>query len=203
MQTELPLLTLKDLWDILRRAFLAMLIAAILTTAALFAWSHVFAVPRYQSTAILYCLRHNDETISTSEDFSLAERVVSDCAYLLKSHSVLDKVIEDLGLNLSYQELYESVSTVNPEDTRILEVTARAETPDIAKQIVDAVCTTGTERIREAMGFQQVNLYEYGTWDGKPCNIPELKHYGLTFTAAMTLVYAGYVVVFLMEEKRR
>lgn len=203
MQTELPLLTLKDLWEVLRRAFLAMLITAILATAALFLWGHVLAVPRYQSTAVLYCLRHNDETISTSEDFSLAERVVSDCAYLLKSHSVLDRVIDDLGLDMGYQDLYKAVTTVNPADTRILEVTAHAETADQAKQIVDAVCTVGTERIREAMGFQQVNLYEYGTWDGKPCNIPELKHYAILFAATMAAVYAGYVVLFLMDERKQ
>lgn len=202
MNTDI-LLTIEDLWKILRRAFLAMLITAILATSVLFAWSHVFSVPRYQSTAILYCLRQNDETISTSEDFSLAQKVVSDCGYLLKSHSVLDTVISDLGLNMSYRDLYEAVSTKNPEDTRILEVTAQAENPDLAKQIVDAVCTVGTERIREAMGFQQVNLYEYGTWEGDPCNRVTLQHYGLTFAGAMVLVYAGYVVLFLMKDKRR
>ena len=50
----------------------------------------------------------------------------------------------------------------NPEDTRILEVTVKADSPKMAKAIVDRICTIGAARIEDAMGFQQVNVYELG-----------------------------------------
>ena len=85
-------------------------------------------VPQYASTATLYILRQADGATASdaSSDFSLALKVVNDCTYLLKSHTVLDEVISSLNLDMEYEDLYDCVSTSNPEDTRILEVTVKA-----------------------------------------------------------------------------
>lgn len=84
------------------------------------------------------------------------------------------------------------VSTSNPEDTRILEVTVRSDSPENAKRIVDQVCTIGAQRIEDAMGFQQVNLYEFGTTDPEPCNRTGLTTFLL---AAIAAALAAYVVL--------
>lgn len=200
---NLPLVTLFDLWKILKKRFTLLLLAAAVAVSGLFVVNRLLTPPRYASTAVMYILRHNDDTISTSEDFSLALKVVSDCSYLLRSHSVLDVVIQDLELELSYDELYHSISTANPEDTRILEVTVEAASPELAKRIVDAVCTEGTQRIKDAIGFQQVNLYEYGTWESQPCNRAGLTDYVLAAIAGAGLTFGFYVVAFLLETQKK
>lgn len=197
------IVTLKDLWELLVKHIGILILAALAAAGGMFAIHGVTYVPAYSSTATLYILRQDGGTTagSSDSDFSLALKVVNDCDYLLKSHSVLDDVIQELNLNISYKDLSESISTSNPDNTRILEVTAQADSPEQAKAIVDKVCEVGQEKIAEAMGFQQVNLYEYGTLDPKPCNRTRLMTYFLVGFVAAILTYAVYLVIFLLDDR--
>ena len=142
--------TLKDLWDLFLQRLWVMVLAAVIAVAAFGFFKLLTYTPMYESTATLYILRQNDESTTSgdaSSDFSLALKVVNDCTYLLKSHTVLDQVISELGLNMDYEVLYERVSTYNPSDTRILEVSVEAEDAAKAKQIVDKICQIGPDVI--------------------------------------------------------
>ena len=157
--SSVRVVTLKELWEIFVHRWWVMLLAAAICAGGFFVINQLTFVPSYQSTATLYIHKQNESDSNTSaDDFSLALKVVNDCDYLLKSHSVLDQVIEQLNLDISYEDLSKTVSTSNPEDTRILEVSVEAASPEEAKRIVDAVCEVGTDSITQAMGFQQVNL---------------------------------------------
>lgn len=81
-------------------------------------------VPQYESTATLYILRQDSEqsgSSSVSTDFSLALNVVSDCTYLLKSHSVVDAMIDELHLAIPYEDCQRSY----PPTTRITPVSLK------------------------------------------------------------------------------
>jgi len=202
---ELRIITLKDLWDIFVRRWVVMLLAAVVVAGGYFAYTQITFVPQYESTATLYILREKEgDTINrSSDDFSLALKVVKDCDYLLKSHSVLDEVIAQQHLRIDYDDLYDNVSTSNPSDTRILKVTVKSDTPQSAKEIVDAICTVGTVKIQDAMGFQQVNLYEYGIIENEPCNRTAYSTYAILALIAAILVYCGFFVAFLLDDRIR
>lgn len=157
----------------------------------------------YASTATLYILRQADSANASdaSSDFSLALKVVNDCTYLLKSHTVLDEVISSLNLDMEYEDLYDCVSTSNPEDTRILEVTVKADSPELAKRIVDRICTIGSQRIEDAMGFQQVNLYELGTTDPNPCNSTRMITFAFAGIVAAVMMYVFFLIIFLLDDR--
>lgn len=199
--------TLKDLWSIFIQRFWIMALAAIVTVGGVFLIIQLTYVPKYESTATLYILRQDQGNMMnanySSDDFSLALKVVGDCDYLLKSHSVLDEVIDELNLKITYGELSKSVSTSNPDSTRILEVTVVSDTPELAKQIVDSVCRVGTEKISEAMGFNQVNLFEYGVLNRTPCNKTGRMTYMLVGMIAALLVYAVFLIAFLLDDRIR
>ncbi len=194
--------TLRDLWRILIHKLWIILLIVVLLTGGLFAVNRLSFTPHYASTATLYVLKQNDDSSSTnvSSDFSLALNVVNDCTYLLKSHAVLDQVISELNLDTSYNELYESISTANPDKTRILEVTVEAGSPELAKEIVDAVCVIGTDKIKDAMGFKQVNLYEYGIIDRDPCNMTGIITYILLAFVFGIVSYTAFVLAFLLDD---
>ena len=198
-------ITLGDLWDILLERLWVIILAAAIAAGSLWAINSMVITPEYESTATLYILRQNGETdkADVSSDFSLALKVVNDCTYLLKSHSVLDALIEELELDLSYDDLYDSIQTHNPDDTRILEVTVTNVSPMEAKRIVDCLVNIGTSKINEAMGFEQVNLYEHGTMDMEPSNRLGVISCALAGMIVGVLVYCGFVVTFLMDDKIR
>lgn len=199
--------TLKDLWSILVQRLWIIAAAAITAMGGMFLVIQLTFVPQYASTATLYILRQDQGNMTnssySSDDFSLALKVVSDCDYLLKSHSVLDEVIDELNLTISYEELSKSVSTSNPDNTRILEVTVVSDSPEESKRIVDSVCLVGTEKISEAMGFNQANLYEYGIMDNKPCNKTRLMSFLMVGAVMVILVYSAFLIAFLVDDRIR
>ena len=176
-----------------------------IAVAAVFGIRQIVFVPQYSSTATLYILRSEQNTGSGSvdSDFSLALKVVNDCDYLLKSHAVVDDVIEELGLDIEYKDLSEMISTSNPENTRILEVTVEADSPELAKRIVDRLCEIGQDKIAEAMGFQQVNLFEYGTVSDEPSNRMGVFTYALIGLVGAIAAYLVFLIMFVADDSLR
>ena len=197
--------TFGDLKDELLGHIWAILGVAVLCVALFAAFKAITFTPEYESRATLYILKQDGSSSDeyTSSDFSLALNVVNDCTYLLRSHKVLDEVIGELDLDVSYEALAKRISTSNPDGTRVLEVIVRSDSPENARKLVNCVCQVGAEAITDAMGFQQVNLYEYGTLNDKPCNRTGYKTYALVGLAAAVLMYAVYLIIFLVDDKIR
>lgn len=202
--TEIRVISLRDLWEIFIHRLWIIVLAAAIGVVGLYTVNAITFEPRYQATATMYITRQSgSEDISSNDastDFSLALKVVNDCTYFLKSHTVLDAVMEELDLDLEYDTLYKSVSTSNPEDTRILEVTVEAESPKLAKKIVDSICTVGTSCINEAMGYEQVTVYELGVMDDDPCNKTGLTVYIMVGLVIAVLVYFVFLLTYLLDD---
>ncbi len=198
-------ITLRELWNLLVQRWWVLLMVAGLCSGGFMALREATYVPRYESTATLYILRQNGVETSGSNsqyyDFTMALNVVNDCTSLLKSHSVIDHVIAELQLTQTYRQLFDSISTSNPENTRILKVTVEADTAESAKRIVDAICEKGQRKIAEAMGFQQVNLYEYGILNSEPCNEIGLVTYIFIGFAAAVIAYLILLITYVTDDR--
>jgi capsular polysaccharide biosynthesis protein len=199
------IVTFGDLKDELLGHIWAILGIAALCVALFAVFKFITFTPEYESRATLYILKQDNKYPDeyTSSDFSLALNVVNDCTYLLRSHKVLDEVISGLNLDISYEKLARRVSTSNPDGTRVLEVIVRADTPEDARELVNYICQVGEEAITDAMGFQQVNLYEYGTLNTNPCNRTSYKTYILLGIIAAVLAYAVYLLIFILNDRIR
>lgn len=203
---QIQVVDLAELWGVFVQRLPVILLAAVIAICGFFAVITLTYEAEYSSTATLYILRQNDENQSAAtayNEINLASKVVNDCTHMLKSRSVVEPVIEELGLDMTYSELYSKISTSNPKDTRILEVIVAGQTPEQAKRIVDRICEVGQEKIAQAMGYQQVNLYEYGTMPKSPSNRTGLKIYAMVGVGAALLVYAVFVVAYLLDDRIR
>ena len=202
-ESNTRIIALSDIWNTFAWHIVPIVLVSVLSVVLVFGYAKLFRKPSFQSTATLYILRqeHESDYAYTSSDFSLALNVVSDCDYMLKSHAVLDDVIDELDLDISYKSLARMITTRNPEGSRILEVTVESESPELSKQIVDAVCRTGAEKISLAMGMDQVNVYDYGTINPKPSNALGLRRYFLIGIASAVLVYLAYLTALILDDK--
>ena len=207
--SKAKILSFRDLWEIFLSRWWVMLLAAVIAIAAVFIIRSIIFVPKYESTATLYILRSEQQSTgsSTDSDFSLALKVVNDCDYLLKSHAVVDDVIDELQLDtvygISYKELSEMISTSNPENTRILEVIVEAESPELARLIVNSLCRIGQDKINDAMRIQQVNLFEEGTLSTEASNRMGVVTYFLIGLLAAVTVYIIFLIMFVIDDSLR
>ena len=100
-------ITVRDLLTLFLSKLWIIILIPLFCVAGVFIEQYFFFVPQYESTATLYILKQESEASNyTTSDFSLALDVVNDCTYILKSHAVLDEVIETLTLDtVSYTHL--------------------------------------------------------------------------------------------------
>ena len=109
------------------------ILVGVLTAGAAFGYTKFMVTPIYQATTQAYVLTKAEDAAVTSGDISLSNQLLGDCASLLKSRPVTDKVIEELGLKMSSTALANAITVTNQENTLILNISVSNPDPYLAK----------------------------------------------------------------------
>ncbi len=186
---------------VLVKRFWILLIIGALSFGIIFSYTMLTFVPEYESTGRLYVLRQRGEDDSQQNaDYQVSLLVAADCTHILKDHIVVDAVIDELDLKMSYKKLSDSISVYNPEETRILYVTVTAGDPEDAARIVDSVCSIGARVITDLMGEEQAKFYGKGEVVKTPSNQPSVLLIALISVAIMVVVYGVWVLILSQSE---
>lgn len=200
-------ITFSDIWELFLQRLVGILLVTAIAVSGFAIYNKITYRPLYQSTATLYISGDDSFEGNSSADayntYTLAMKVVNDCDYLLSSRSVVDQLIIGMDLKVDYSVLQSRISTNNPTNTRILEVTIEAESPNLAKQIVDRLCEIGEEKINEVMGTNYVRLYEYGTLNVLPCNAIPKSTYIIIGALTAVITFGLCLLVFLLDDRIR
>lgn len=202
-KNEVDTLNLPELWHIFTSHFFPIFLVVALCVAAMFAYSNFLMKPLYESTATLYILKQESTSNKDyeQEDYTLALNIINDCTYMITSKAVLSDVVDELNLNINSDQLEKLISTSNPANTRIIEITLKTDDAVESKRIVDCVCNVAAGKIEESLGMDSVNVYSKADLQREPCNAFGTKEYVLGAAAVALIVYLVYVVKFLLDDK--
>ena len=157
-EMEIDLLELFRAWK--RRIWLILLVT-FLGGSIGFAFSKLALTPQFTSTAMMYVLS-KETTLTSLADLQIGSQLTQDYKVITTSRPVLEGVIEELGLDLTYEQLKGKISIGNPQDTRILSVTVTDPDPQMAKRIVDSVANVSSEYIGDIMEMIPPKMIEDG-----------------------------------------
>ena len=113
---------------------------------------------------------------------------------------MIEQVIENLGLNETYDSLREKISINNPTDSRLLQITVTDTDNDRAKEIADEMADVVRNYIGEKMNQDPPNVtyYGYSDWNAVSPNIIKNTAIGCLF--GMFLSMAVVVMSFLFND---
>ncbi|MDF2908529.1 MAG: Capsular polysaccharide biosynthesis protein [Herbinix sp.] len=155
--------------------------------------------PMYQSTAKLYILAKST-SITSLADIQLGTQLTQDYMVLIKSRPVVTKVIENLGLDMTYEELVNVITIANQTNTRILEIKAEYQDAFLAKQIVDEFAEVSRTQIAKIMATDEPTIVEDGYKSPYPFS-PNSKKNILIAGMVGALLSAGIIIVLhLMDD---
>ena len=117
---------LMEIFRALRKWWYWIVLLAIIFGAALGVYGKFIVKDAYQAEASM-CIIDSNKEVSMS-DVQLGSALTGDYEGIIKSRVVLNKVIENLKLDLTYKQLYNIVSVENPDSTRILKIYVTAGT---------------------------------------------------------------------------
>ena len=155
---EIDLLELFRAWK--RRIWLILLVT-FLGGSIGFAFSKLALTPQFTSTAMMYVLS-KETTLTSLADLQIGSQLTQDYKVITTSRPVLEGVIGELGLDLTYEQLKQKISIGNPQDTRILSITVTDPDPQRAKKIVDSVANVSSEYIGDIMEMIPPKMIEDG-----------------------------------------
>lgn len=144
-------MTIADLLQVIRKHVVAAIVSFVVVFAAVAAVTFVMP-PKYTATAELFATYtgQSGETQSTSEMASGASYLTTQIKTypeLVKTESVLNPVISDLGLDMTVKELSSVVTATNPTNTYMIDIAVEVGDPKQAADIANSVAKNFSTQI--------------------------------------------------------
>ena len=130
----------------------ALIILAALLAGALIAgvYTKLMITPLYSATSTVLVIS-KETTLTSIADLQFGSQLTKDYSMLITSRSVLEEVLDNLGLDMGYGALKGNVSINNPSETRILQITVTNPDPQLAKELADELASVSSEYIGDKM----------------------------------------------------
>lgn len=103
--------------------------------------------------------------------------LTKDYAELIQSRQVVETVIAQLNLDLTYEEFLNKITVTTQNDTRILSITVKDEDPYVASQMADAIRVAASDHIQNVMNTEAVNVVDEANIPDEPVS-PSIKKTG-------------------------
>ena len=144
-----------DLMELARLlwAHIVQIVAAAVAAALICLLVCMFVLtPKYQASINMIVNTRQEGTAAfTNDNFNSAKNLISTYAVIIKGNTVLNKVIDELDLDMTYAELYNMVTVADVDSTQIMKVTVTdtdaERAGEIAQTIADIVPDVLVEKV--------------------------------------------------------
>lgn len=193
IEVDLSLLFIRfiNYWYVLIIAILIGALAGILNYS-------VISTPKYKSTGMVY-LRSSSKKISL-ESLQLNTSLTNDYEIIFTSRPNLEQVIDKLHLSCSVKQLKRMVTIENPDETRILEISVKAKSPELAKNITNSIIEFGMDDIRE-VDSQEPYIIEKGIVSNERVGLTLAQSAMLGAIVVLFIVICVFIIQFMADDK--
>ena len=145
-------INLRELCSVLwKRVWIILLCAAILGAATL-VYTTNFVTPLYDASVTIYVnnnTQRTDGTYISSSDLAVALKLVATYVNIIQSDRVLDKVIADVGLALTSDQLRPMISAEPVGETEMFAVTVKTPNPQLSADLANSIAKIAPSEISE------------------------------------------------------
>lgn len=158
-------------------------------------------VPIYESKTSLLLTKSSDSTTTiTQNDVSLNKNLVSTYRQIIKSRRILDEVIKNMYLELSYEELSKQVEVSSVNDTELIVISVYNEDNNLAKYIADEIANVFKKEIVEIYNIENVSIIDSAIISDIPYNVHILKQFLIGGTLGFVLSSAIILFFFYLDD---
>lgn len=193
-EIEVDLLSMAKL--LINRAWI-IIISMVVLGAILFSYSLFFITPTYQASAKMYVNNSSFDVGSVSisnSELVAAKSLLEIYVIILKTRITLERVIEEAGLEYSYEQLYGMVSASSVNDTEIFQITVTSTSPSEAELIVDKIVEVLPERISDVVEGSSVSLVDHAVLPTQKSS-PNCTKYAIIGFVIGAILSSGAIIV--------
>lgn len=189
-------LDLKDLFNLFLSKIFQIILIVIVTTGIGIIYTYGFTTPKYSSSTTLL-LAGSGQTAGeeyknaiTTTDVTLNSKLVSTYSEIVKSSTVLRRVISNLGIDIGEESLRRNVTVKNKEETDIIEITVTNENAVYASKIANEIAKVFMEEINERYHINNIDTLDEAEVEDTPSNI----HHGKDI---VIFAFAGFGIAIM------
>ena len=108
---------LTELFYALKKRILVILAVMVLGAVVAGAYTKLLVTPMYSATSTMLVLT-KETTLTSLADLQIGSQLTQDYSMLLKTRTVMQDVVDNLDLDMSYQQLESSITINYKEDRR-------------------------------------------------------------------------------------
>ncbi|MDO4306342.1 MAG: Wzz/FepE/Etk N-terminal domain-containing protein [Eubacteriales bacterium] len=138
---------LQDLFQQYLKRWWMILIGFVVGTLLAGVYTFKLATPIYEASSMVY-MRGSGEVVSL-QDLQIGAALTKDYEVIFTSRPILEEVIDQLDLEMTWKQLKGRVELTNQDDTRILRVAIKDADPKLASEIVNKLVEIGMESVKE------------------------------------------------------
>lgn len=194
-----------NLWEIALYLFhwlWLLAIVGLVAAAIAFSYSAFIITPMYTSTTKVYILskQGNEDSKMTYSDTQLANQLTKDFKEMIKSRTVVERVINEMNLSESYGSLAGRISVSNATDTRVVGISVKDADPKRAQMLTNAIRDVAAEHIREVMDLEAVNVVDEANLPEKPSEPSKKKYTLIGFLIGIVGCAAVLILRFYLDD---
>ena len=196
-------INLKELFDYFVSKWFMVALAAVACVVFGAVYTIFFKTPLYNSYTTMVLTTNNENTninqSITQSDITLNKNLISNYRVIMKSHSILNQVINNLNLNMTTDELKKMVNITTEDDTEIIRISVNGTDKEIAKDVANEIAKVFSNDVARYYSIKNVAIVDYAEVSNNPYNISLLKTVVLAMLIGVVLSCAVIFVMFYFD----
>lgn len=132
----------------------------------------------------------------TSNESLLTE----DYAYIIKSRTVLERVIDEQQLDMDYKQLGEIVTVTNPDSSHVIRIGVTTTDPQMSRNIANSLLNISAEQINQIVGNGMPSVIDESVIHAVAEVKPSMKKYCALGGILLFVLAAGVLIVRMLMD---
>jgi len=193
------ILSLKQLFKILKKRMFFIFIVVTLTVTLTGAVTYLLITPIYQaSTQILINQSKTEQPLFTSQDIQTNLELINTYNEIIKSRVILTKVIDNMDLDLTTTELDEKITVKSGQNSQVVNIHVRDPELQNAVDIANTIVEVFQKEIMILMNVDNVNVLSLAVFEKKELPIKPSPILNIAIAVIIGLMF-GIGIAFLLE----
>ena len=148
----------RGLW---KRAWIIILCAVLAASISL-VYTMNFITPTYQASVTMYVNNNSEATTGmNSSDLAVALQLVNTYVNIIQSDKVLEKVVNETGLNISAAQIRRMLTAEVVNDTEMFRVSIISPNAQMSTDIVNAIASIAPNEISQIVEGSNAKVVDY------------------------------------------
>jgi len=192
-------MSLQEILKIIKKRLLLIISLTIVAVSIAIVLSFYILTPIYEvNTQILVNQKSSSEEVYSWSQIETDLQLINTYNDIIKSPVILDKVIEQLNINTTLEQLTDQITLSSESESKVLKIEVQDSNPEQAANIANVTAQVFKEEIPSLMNVDNINILAPAKVSENPIPVKPNKMLNIAIGAVIGLML-GIGLAFLLE----